>query len=281
MFRNGCRSAVTSANNSLAAALSAAGRERRSAAPPVSVCGLPLAVVKVPTRASNRKRKPLFRTGSICFSVQFSSIIRSLPAPISPPALRPAPRRSRSNTSAKLRTPPGPGALPGARRGPATSYFLLQFIYNSELSQVRSFSPSVQFMLKCSRTARSIATAPSIPYPFRFTRYTDAPFLGPSAGRDSADLFSHSFHTHSLTGRRCAARRAIDYDAIPSPAPPRAAAPASTPLLAAASFFPRARFKRAKSKPPIATSPTRMPSVPPQPPLQGFLQGFLAASQTL
>ena len=119
MCRNGCRSAVTSANNSLAAALSAAGRERRSAAPPVSVCGLPLAVVKVPTRASNRKRKPLFRTGSICFSVQFSSIIRSLPAPISPPALRPAPRRSRSNTSAKLRTPPGPGALPGARRDDA------------------------------------------------------------------------------------------------------------------------------------------------------------------
>ena len=137
MFRNGCRSAVTSANNSLAAALSAAGRERRSAAPPVSVCGLPLAVVKVPTRASNRKRKPLFRTGSLCCSVQFSSIIRSLPAPISPPALRPAPRRSRSNTSAKLRTPPGPGALPGARWGPATSYFLLQ-LYNSELSQVRS-----------------------------------------------------------------------------------------------------------------------------------------------
>ena len=127
MFRNGCRSAVTSANNSLAAALSAAGRERRSAAPPVSVCGLPLAVVKVPTRASNRKRKPLFRTGSICFSVQFSSIIRSLPAPISPPALRPAaaPRRSRSNTSAKLRTPPGPRRLARRAAGAVlrTSYY--------------------------------------------------------------------------------------------------------------------------------------------------------------
>ena len=36
MFRNGCCSAVTSASNSLAAALSAAGREWRSA-PAVSV----------------------------------------------------------------------------------------------------------------------------------------------------------------------------------------------------------------------------------------------------